>query len=116
LRRFAEEEQRREDERDGRRLLSIACRPASVLLPHQQLVNVELEAPPPSPSVYMDMGSVSSGHYLRLQDQSEEEEEPVVFLDAVSTPSIPSVFYPCSIYNYRGSCCFSTIEVRFFRD
>ena len=72
-------------------------------------MDVELEAPPPSPSVYMDMSSVSSGHYLRLQDQSEEEEEPVVFLDAVSTPSIPSVFYPCSIYNYRGSCCFSTI-------
>jgi hypothetical protein len=40
----------------------------------------------------MDMSSVSSGHYLRLQDQSEEEEEPVVFLDAVSTPPMPSVF------------------------
>ena len=90
MRRFAEEEQRREDERDGRRLLSIACRPAPILLPHQQLVNVELEAPPPSPSVYMDMGSVSPGHYLQLQDQPEEES--VVFMDAVSTPSIPSVF------------------------
>jgi len=55
-------------------------------------VNVELEAPPPSPSVYMDMGSVSPGHYLQLQDQQEEEEESVVFMDAVSTPSIPSVF------------------------
>ena len=55
-------------------------------------MDVELEAPPPSPSVYMDMSSVSSGHYLRLQDQSEGEEEPVVFLDAVSTPPMPSVF------------------------
>jgi hypothetical protein len=76
-------------------------------------VTVELEAPPPSPSVYMDMGSVSSSHYLRLQDQSEGEEESVVFMDAVSTPSVPSVFYPCSIYNSGSSCCLSNIKVRF---
>ncbi len=48
-------------------------------------MNVELEAPPPSPSTYMDMDSVRSSHYLRLQDQSEGEEESAVFMDAVST-------------------------------
>jgi hypothetical protein len=90
LRRFAEEEQRCEDERDGRRLLSIACRPAPVLLPHQQLVTVDLEVPPPSPSDYVDMGPVSPNHYLRLQDQSEGEEESAVFMDAVSTCNLCS--------------------------
>ena len=73
-------------------------------------MNVELEAPPPSPSAYMDMGSVSPGHYLQLQDQQEEEEESVVFMDAVSTSSIPSVLPLLYLYlsrqllfpNYRG--------------
>jgi len=35
-------------------------------------VDVELEAPPPSPGDYVDMGPVSPNHYLQLQDHLEE--------------------------------------------
>jgi hypothetical protein len=62
------------------------------VLPHQQLVTVHLEAPPPSPSDYVDMGPVSPNHYLRLQDHLEEEQESAFFLDAVSTLSVPATF------------------------
>ncbi len=82
-----------------RRLLSIACRPAPVLLPHQQLVTVELEAPPPSPGDYVDMGPVSPNHYLQLQDHLDEEQESAFFLDAVSNSSISAnltLLYPFS--------------------
>ncbi len=49
---------------------------------------MELEAPPPSPGDYVDMGPVSPNHYLQLQDHLEEEQESAFFLDAVSTLSI----------------------------
>ena len=51
-------------------------------------MTVDLEVPPPSPSDYVDMGPVSPNHYLRLQDQSEGEEESAFFMDAVSTCNI----------------------------
>ena len=88
MRRFAEE-QRREDERDGRRLLSIACQPGPALLSHQQLVVADVEAPPPSPDAYVDMGPVEPSHYqglwelrqgLQQEHQDEEEDEPQPFL------------------------------------
>ena len=88
MRRFAEE-QRREDERDGRRLLSIACQPGPALLSHQQLVVADVEAPPPSPDAYVDMGPVDPSHYqglwelrrdLQQEHQDEEEDEPQPFL------------------------------------
>jgi hypothetical protein len=53
-------------------------------------VTVDLEAPPPSPSDYVDMGPVSPNHYLQLQDHLEEEQESAFFLDAVSTLSVPA--------------------------
>jgi hypothetical protein len=83
LRRFAEE-QRREDERDGRRLLSLACRPESALLPHQQLVVAEVVAPPPSPVAYVAMGSVGHDHFLQLEEHLEEEEQQTFTMDDVS--------------------------------
>jgi hypothetical protein len=55
-------------------------------------VDVELEAPPPSPGDYVDMGPVSPNHYLQLQDHLEEEQESAFFLDAVSTLSVPANF------------------------
>jgi len=48
------------------------------------LVTVDLEAPPPSPDAYVDMGPVEPSHYqglwelrrgLQLEQQDEEEEE-----------------------------------------
>ncbi len=53
---------------------------------------MELEAPPPSPGDYVDMGPVSPNHYLQLQDHLEEEQESAFFLDAVSTLSVPANF------------------------
>jgi hypothetical protein len=47
-------------------------------------VTVDLEAPPPSPDAYVDMGPVEPSHYqglwelrqgLQLEQQDEEEEE-----------------------------------------
>ncbi len=96
LRRF-EQEQKREDERDGRRLLSIACRPEPDLLSHQQLVVADVEAPPPSPDAYVDMGPVEPSHYqglwehrrgLQQEQQDEEEEEPQPFLMELVSSSI----------------------------
>jgi hypothetical protein len=52
---------------------------------------VELEAPPPSPGDYVDMGPVSPNHYLQLQDHLDEEQESAFFLDAVSTLSILAI-------------------------
>ncbi len=113
MRRFAEE-QRREDERDGRRLLSIACQPGPALLSHQQLVVADVEAPPPSPDAYVDMGPVEPSHYQGLwelrqglqqehQQQDAEEEEPQPFLmELVSVFNIancsdaaPTLFLSC---------------------
>jgi hypothetical protein len=54
-------------------------------------VDVELEAPPPSPGDYVDMGPVSPNHYLQLQDHLDEEQESAFFLDAVSTLSILAI-------------------------
>ncbi len=54
-------------------------------------MNVELEAPPPSPGDYVDMGPVSPNHYLQLQDHLDEEQESAFFLDAVSTLSILAI-------------------------
>jgi hypothetical protein len=83
LRRFAEE-QRREDEQDGPRLLSIACRPDPALLPHQQLVVAEVVAPPPSPVAYVAMGLVDHDHFLQLESNLEEEEQHTFSMDDVS--------------------------------
>ena len=52
---------------------------------------MELEAPPPSPGDYVDMGPVSPNHYLQLQDHLDEEQESAFFLDAVSTLSILAI-------------------------
>ncbi len=49
---------------------------------------MELEARPPSPGDYVDMGLVSPNHYLQLQDHLDEEQESAFFLDAVSSLSI----------------------------
>ena len=54
-------------------------------------MDVELEAPPPSPGDYVDMGPVSPNHYLQLQDHLDEEQESAFFLDAVSTLSILAI-------------------------
>jgi hypothetical protein len=54
-------------------------------------VTVDLEAPPPSPNAYVDMGPVEPSHYQGLwelrqglqqeqQQQDAEEEEPQPFL------------------------------------
>jgi hypothetical protein len=59
-----------------------------------------MEAPPPSPGDYVDMGPVSPNHYLRLQDHSEEEE-PTFFMDAVSTLSIPAACTLLFLYPYK---------------
>ena len=123
MRRFAEE-QRREDERDGRRLLSIACRPEPDLLPHQQLVTVDLEAPPPSPDAYVDMGPVEPSHYQGLlelrqgrqqeqQQQNEEEGEEQPFAMELVSACFLYIAPFCSHAATR--LCSLCLEVRLFR-
>ncbi len=108
MKRF-EEEQRREDERDGRRLLSIACRPEPALRPHQQLVVAEVVAPPPSPVAYVAMGSVSPNHFMQLESNLEEEEQHTFSMDDVSICDI----CPSPIYTHASSCYLHYVEVRF---
>jgi hypothetical protein len=75
-------------------------------------VTVALEAPLPSPDVYVDMGPVEPSHYQGLlelrqglqqeqQQQDEQEEEPAFFMDAVSTLSIPATCILLSLYPYK---------------
>jgi hypothetical protein len=59
------------------------------------LVTVDLEAPPPSPDAYVDMGPVEPSHYqglwelrrglqLEQQDVEEEEEQQSFVMELVS--------------------------------
>jgi hypothetical protein len=61
-------------------------------------VTVDLEAPPPSPDAYVDMGPVEPSHYQGLwearqgrhqdQDLQEEEEEQPFIMELVRVSSI----------------------------
>ena len=61
-------------------------------------MTVDLEAPPPSPNAYVDMGPVDPSHYQGLwelrqglqqdQQQDEEEEDPQPFLMELVSASI----------------------------
>ena len=60
-------------------------------------MTVDLEAPPPSPNAYVDMGPVDPSHYqglwelrrdLQQEHQDEEEDEPQPFLMELVSASI----------------------------
>jgi hypothetical protein len=72
-------------------------------------VVAELVAPPPSPVAYVAMGSVSPNHFMQLEDNLEEEEQPTFSMDDVSIWNI----CPDPIYTHTSSCCLHYIEVRF---
>jgi hypothetical protein len=76
-----------------------------------------VEAPPPSPDAYVDMGPVEPSHYQGLwelrqglqqdQQQDEEEEDPQPFLMELVSASIYVLF--CFAHMLLSECarCFS---------
>jgi len=81
-----------------------------------------VEAPPPSPDAYVDMGPVEPSHYQGLwearqgrhqdQEQQEEEEEQSFIMELVST----CFLYITPLCSYAATrLCSLCLEVRVFR-
>jgi hypothetical protein len=86
-------------------------------------VTVNLEAPPPSPDAYVDMGPVEPSHYQGLwelrqglqqeqQQQDEEEEEQPFFMELVN---VLSYILLCFCSHVATGLCSLCPEVRTFR-